>query len=79
VYPLAKVGVAGSNPVVRSRETAGQAGASRPFLTSGIVRKARGPVGSRLVHDLVTGRMKPRGLRDAMDLGTGPGAARPVH
>jgi hypothetical protein len=39
---LAKVGVAGSSPVVRSRET-----------SCGAVQTARGPSGSRLVHDFV--------------------------
>jgi hypothetical protein len=51
---LAKVGVAGSNPVVRSREIAGHGRCEPPSCLLGAAEMARGPVGVRRVHDFVT-------------------------
>jgi hypothetical protein len=44
-------GGAGSNPVVRSRETAGQGRCDPVFLLLRTAESAKGPVGSRLVRD----------------------------
>jgi hypothetical protein len=60
---LAKVGVAGSNPVVRSRETAGQGRCEPALLHVRAVQAVRVPSESRLVHDFVTERALDGPLR----------------